>query len=132
MLLFGLGRLFAGLHQQLFPLLAGLLPQFRRLPFGLLPDPRPMDQLLPLATGLADDLLGLLPRLDQERLLLAQQLHRPLHLAGQGLAHGVEDLDGIGLVHQPPAREGNPGALENNLLELIELVKHLQTGLVHG
>ena len=131
-LLLCLGSLLACLQQQLFPLLAGLLAQFSRLAFSLLPHPCTVDELFPFPAGLADDLLSLLAGLDQKRVFLAQQFHRPFHLTGQGLAHGIEDLDGIRFVHQPSAREGNPSALENDLLELIELVKHLQSGLVHG
>ncbi len=131
-LLLRLGRLLARLQQQLVPLLASLLAEFGRLALRLLPHPRAMDQLFPFAAGLADDLFSLLAGLNQKRLFLPQQLHRTLHLARQGLAHRIEDLDGIGFVDQPSAREGNPSALENDLFELIELVKHLQSGLVHG
>jgi hypothetical protein len=45
-------------------------------------------------------------------------------LAGQGFAHRIHQLDGVLLIHQAGAAEGNAGAIQHDLLELIELIEH--------
>ena len=73
-----------------------------------------------LLAGLADHLLALLTG------LVAQFRHLPFGLLTHGLA--VDQLlplfDGVLLIHQTTAAEGNPGAIEHDLLELVELIQH--------
>ncbi|MFM2158858.1 MAG: hypothetical protein RLZZ124_1332 [Cyanobacteriota bacterium] len=119
MLLLGTGDLLTRLADHLLTLLAGLLAQFGHLPFRLMADRLAVDQLLTLLAGLTEDLLGL-----AELLLLAHQLLGPGQLSRQGIAHGVHQFDGVLLVHQPAAAEGDARAFEHDLLQLIQLIQN--------
>ena len=130
-LLFCLGHLLAGLQHHLFTLLAGEFPLFRHLPLGLLPDGGGIDQLLPLAPRLGDDLLGLQPGLLDEPLPLPDQVIRLGDLPRDGLAQGIHHLDGVLLVDQPPATEGDPAAFEDDVLQLVQLVENGETDFSH-
>ena len=125
------GHLAPGLLQHLFALLATLLPQFRTLPLRFLANAGATNQGFALAAGLVDDFLSLLAGLIQESFALPQQLSSPLQFAGQGLAHGVEHINGIPFVDQAATREGNTCSLEHDFFELIKLFKNLETRLAH-
>ena len=124
MLLVRLGHLLTGLGQQLLTLLTGLVPKLRHLAFSLLPNRLAVDQLFPLLAGLRHDLLGLLTGLGDELVFLAHEGVGLGQLRWQGLPHRIHQLDRILLIHQAAAAEGNPGAVQHDFLELIELVEH--------
>ena len=130
-LLLGGGGLLATLQQQLLALLAGLLAQLRNLALGLLADGGVVDQLLPLALGGGHDLVSLAAGLGDKLLPLADQFGRLGDLGRQGFPHGVHHFDGVLLVHQTAAAERNAGALQHDLLELVELIKDGDAGLSH-
>jgi hypothetical protein len=122
--LFGAGHLLTGLADQLLALLTGLFTQLSHLALGLLADRLAVDQLLPLLTGLVDDLLGLLACLSNELLLLADQLLSLGQLRRQGIPHRIHQFDRILLIHEPTAAEGHPGAIEHDLLQLVQLIQN--------
>ena len=130
-LLLGLGHLLAGVQQHLLALLAGLLPQFPHLALRLLADGGGTDQLLPLPAGLGHDLLGLLAGLLDEALALADQLVGLGDLQRQGLPQGIHHFDGVLLVDETATAEGDLAAVEDDLLQLIELVEHGDADLGH-
>lgn len=105
-------------------MLAGLLPQLGHLTLGLLADRLGADQLLALLTRLVDDLLGLLAGLGDELLLLVQQLLGLGELGRQGLAHGIHRFNGVLLIHQTAAAEGNARAVQHDFLQLVQLIEH--------
>jgi hypothetical protein len=74
LLLLGLGSLGACLQQQLIALLARLLTHLVDLAFGFLADAGTVDQLLALALGCLEDVVGLVPCLADEVVLLVQQI----------------------------------------------------------
>jgi len=121
-LLLSQGRLLTTLQQNLLALLAGLFPQLGGLLLGFLADGGAADQLLPFAAGLGQDLIGLLTRLIDERLPLEEQFLGLSQLAGQGLPQGIHQLDGLLLIDQSSATEGNPAALEDEILDLVQLI----------
>ena len=81
-LLLSKGRLLTTLQQNLFALLAGLFPQFGGLLLCFLTDGGAADQLLPLAAGLGQDLIGLLTGFLDEGLPLEKQFLGLGQLAG--------------------------------------------------
>ena len=123
-LLLGLGQLLAGLGQHLFSLLAALLAQLSALAFRFLADALAVDQLLPLLAGLIEDFLGLLAGLIDEVLPLGHQLFGLGQLRWQCFTHRIHQLDRILFIHQATAAEGHAGAVQHDLLQLIELVEH--------
>ena len=130
--LFGLGHLLAGLEQQLLTLLARLVAQLGHLALCLLAHRLGADQLLPLLTRLADHLIGLLAGLVDEVFFLTNQLLGLGQLAGQGFPNRIHHLDGVLLVDQAPTTEGDPAAIQHDLLQLVELIQHgFDLGLSH-
>ena len=67
----------------------------------------------------------------QKSFALTQQLSGAFQFVGQGLAHGVQHINGIPLVDQAATREGNACSLEHDFFELIKLFKNLETRLAH-
>ena len=67
----------------------------------------------------------------QKSFALTQQLSGAFQFVGQGLAHGVQYINGIPLVDQAATREGNACSLEHDFFELIKLFKNLETRLAH-
>ena len=131
-LLLRLGHLLPGLEEHLLTLLARLVAQLRHLALGLLTHGLGTDQLLPLLAGLADHLIGLLAGLADEFLLLADQLLGLGQLAGQGFPHRIHHLNGVLLVDQAATTEGDPAAIQHDLLQLVELIQHgIDLGLSH-
>ena len=131
-LLLRLGHLLARLEQHLFTLLARLVAQLGHLALGLLAHRLGTDQLFPLLAGLADHFIGLLAGLGDELFLLTDQLLGLGQLAGQGFPNRIHQLDGVLLVDQAPATEGDPAAIQHDLLQLVELIQHgFDLGLSH-
>lgn len=126
-----LGSLLPGGKNQLLPLLAGLLAHLAALALRLLTHGGGGDQCLPFAPGLTENLLGLVAGLLDEALPLAQQILGLGNLVGQGGAEGVHRFDGVLLIHQTSATEGDAAAFENDVLELIELVENGDARLAH-
>ena len=108
-----------------------MLPDLRALLLRFLPDRGRVDQLLPLAAGLHHDLFGLLAGLGNEGVALRQQLLGLLQLRRQPLAHSLHHFDGVLLIHQPAAAEGNARAVEHDLFKLVELFQHADPILGH-
>ena len=78
-----------------------------------------------LVSGPVFVLMGaLLAKLGYQRKTL-KQLRREL------LANRVEHLDGVLLVHQPAAAEGDARALQHDLFKLFELFQHAHPSLGH-
>ncbi len=128
-----LGQLLAGLHQQLFTLLSPLLPQFSALSLCLLSDRLAVDQLFTLLAGLVQHFIRLLARLTDELLLLGYQLFGLGQLRGQCFPHCIHQLDRVLLIHQATTAEGHARAVQDDLLQLIELVEHgRELCLSHG
>jgi hypothetical protein len=130
-LLFGLGRLCAGLGLELLRLEARLLTHIGRLALCLLANGRCGDELIPLPSRLGHDLLSLLLGFLDKALPLAQELIGLGNLEGKGLPQGIHRLDGVLLIHQTPSTEGNTAAVENDLFKLIELVENRDARLGH-
>ena len=130
-LLFGLGHLLTGLQHHLLTLLAGQFTLFRHLPLGLLADGGGVDQLLPFPPRLGDDFLGLQPGLLDEAFPLADQVVGLGNLPRQGLPQGIHHLDGVLLVDQPSTAEGDPAALEDDVLQLVQLVENREADFRH-
>jgi hypothetical protein len=130
-LLLRLGALLPSGEDQLFPLLTGLLAQFTPLSLSLLPHGSGGDQALPFASSLAEDLLSLLAGLLDEAFSLMQQILGLGDLDRQGSAKGVHRFDGVLLIHQAAATEGDAAAFENDVLELVELVENGDGRLAH-
>jgi hypothetical protein len=119
-----LGGLLAGLDDRLLALQACLLPHLRHMPLRLMADRGVGDQLLPLATGGGHDLLGLLAGLLHEAVALADQLVGMGDLAGQRLPQRIHHLDGVLLVDEAPAAEGDATAVQDDVLELVQLIEN--------
>jgi hypothetical protein len=126
-----LGHLLARLEDHLLALLAGLLAQLIHLPLGLLADGSGVDQLLALSPGLVNDFIGLLAGFANEVLPLADQFVGLGNLLRQGFPEGVHHFDGVLLIHQPPTTEWNAAAFQNDVLQLIQLVKNGDADLCH-
>jgi hypothetical protein len=141
-LLFKLGML--GLHvllhlsgllssslKHLLALLSNLLAHLADLPFSLLTDGGLRHELFALLLGVVDDLVSLASGRGDELVPFLQKLIRLSHLSGHGFANGIQQLNGVLLVDEPPAAEGNATALQHDLLELIELVEYGEPDLAH-
>jgi hypothetical protein len=131
-LLFQGGVLLACGLQQLFALLPRLFTQFVHLTLRFLADRRIVDELLPLALGLLNNLFSLLTGRIDEFIALQQQLFCPLQFFRQNLSDGIQNINGLAFVHQTPTRKGNSAALQDNLFQLIQLIEHGEPSFAHG
>ena len=52
-------------------------------------------------------------------------------LSGQCGSHSIHQLNGILLIDQPTATEGNATALEKNILQLIQMIEDNQASVAH-
>jgi hypothetical protein len=129
--LVSLGYLPAGLLQQLFAVLTGLLPDLGSLTIRFLPDRGGGEELLPLLGGLGHDLAGLLAGLLDLLLPVAEKGVGLGDLGRKGFPKGIQHVLGVLLVDQTSAREGDPTAIEEHLLELVQLFKHGEWTLGH-
>ena len=56
---------------------------------------------------------------------------RSLRRASGGLPDGIQELNGIGFVHQTSAGERKSTAFQNNFLQLVELIENGEPDVVH-
>jgi hypothetical protein len=125
MLLLGLRHLLAGLADQLLALLAGLFPQLTP-PGARPPGARPgalisCSRCCWACCRISSACWRAVP---MNSSFWPHQGIGLAELGRQGFTHRIHQLDGVLLVHQAPAAEGNAGAIEHDLLELIELIEH--------
>ena len=126
-----LGSLLTGALEQLFTLLARLFAQFIHLPFSFLANGRSIHQLFPLLLRLLNDLLSLLLRSRNEFVTLLQELIGLPDLSRKGVTNGIKQFNGILFVDQAATTERNAAALEQDLLQLVELVENRKPYLAH-
>ncbi|QNI42345.1 hypothetical protein SynA1528_01314 [Synechococcus sp. A15-28] len=130
-LLFQLGALLTRGLQQLLALLSGLFTKLQHLTFRLLTHRGGAHQLFVLTLGLLNDLISLLFGRGDELVPSLQQLSSPLNLFGQSVPNGIQDFNGITLVHQTPATERNATALKKDILQLIQMVEDSEASVAH-
>ena len=130
-LLFQLGALLARRLEQLLTLLASLISHFIHLPLRFLTDGCVVDQLFTLALGLLNNLFRVLARGVDELIPPINQLCGPFEFLRQSLPDGIQELNGIGFVHQTSAGERKSTAFQNDFLQLIELIENGEPDVVH-
>ena len=84
-----------------------------------------------LTLGLLNDLVCLLLGGIDELIATLQKLSSTLELLGQRLTDCIQNFNGIALVDQTTATEGNATALEKNILQLIQMIEDNQASVVH-
>ena len=112
-------------------LLSGLFAKLQHLTFRLLTHRSGAHQLFVLTLGLLNDLISLLFGCGDELVPSLHQLSSPLNLLGQGVPNGIQNFDGITLIHQTPATERNATALQKDILQLIQMVEDSEAGVAH-
>ncbi|QNJ20032.1 hypothetical protein SynA1825c_01729 [Synechococcus sp. A18-25c] len=117
--------------EQLLALLSNLFTHLGGLAFRLLTNGRLREQLFTLLLSRVDNLISLTAGCSDEVIAFLQQLIGVSHLTRHRFTDGIENLNGVLLVHEPPATEGNATALQHDLLELIELVDDGEADLAH-
>jgi hypothetical protein len=130
-LLFNTGTLLACCLKKLLALLAGLIAEVIHLTLGLLPNRGTVNELLPLALRLLNDLFGLLPCRIDEVIPALNQLCGSFNFFGKSLTNGIKNLDGIPFVNEATTGKWEPTAFQYDLLELIKLIENGEPHVVH-
>ena len=130
-LLFNAGTLLACCLKKLLALLAGLIAEVIHLTLGLLSNSGTINELLPLALRLLNNLFGLLPCRIDEVIPALNQFCGSFNFFRKSLSNGIKNLNGIPFVDEATTGKWETTAFQYDLLELIKLIENGEPHVVH-
>jgi hypothetical protein len=130
-LLFNAGTLLACCLKKLLALLAGLIAEVIHLTLGLLSNRSTINELLPLALRLLNNLFGLLPCRIDEVIPALNQFCGSFNFFRKSLSNGIKNLNGIPFVDEATTGKWETTAFQYDLLELIKLIENGEPHVVH-
>jgi hypothetical protein len=130
-LLFNAGTLLACCLKKLLALLAGLIAEVIHLTLGLLSNRSTINELLPLALRLLNNLFGLLPCRIDEVIPALNQFCGSFNFFWKSLSNGIKNLNGIPFVDEATTGKWETTAFQYDLLELIKLIENGEPHVVH-